>query len=125
MKMFTSRQSLILIVSLMLCGPAIARPQAAMEPSAQPAPTLERINNETQALYEFVRPGLVRVQLPVPKWMADLGGKDNPLNKWDMDPKIRDTLGDAGAINTVISPTTPATQSSKGSGTAPSTQPAD
>jgi len=105
MKMFTSRLLFIVSAVLIGCGIALARPEQ-QEPSAQPAPTLERINNETQALYEFVRPGLVRVELPVPKWMTELGSRDSLLNKWDLDPKIRDTIGSVGPVNTVITPTT-------------------
>ena len=118
MVMSTSRLSFIMCVFLIACGVVSARQQQP-SPSAQPAPTLERINNETQALYEFVRPGLVRVELPVPKWMTELGNKDNLLSKWDLDPKIRDTIGAVGPVNTVISPTT---QPNANPTTAPTTQ---
>jgi hypothetical protein len=90
------------------------------EPSAQPAPMLERMSRETQALYEFVRPGLVRVELPPPKWMLALGEQDNPLNRWPLDAKVREALQaeqgkvSAGQVKTSISPSTqganPATQ---------------
>src|SRR5687768_5135496 len=89
-------------VVILGCGVALAR-QQDVEPSAHPAPTLERINHETQALYESVRPGLVRVTLPVPKWMEQLGAADSPLNK--LDPKVRDKLdGNTGQMSTVITP---------------------
>lgn len=116
MKLFTPPR-LALLALMITSGPAIARQEIST--SEHPAPTLERINNETQALYEAVRPGLVRVTLPVPKWMTQLGGQDNPLNKWGLDEQLKDALGEAiGGVNTVITPTTQPT-------TAPSTQPAD
>jgi hypothetical protein len=81
-----------------------------MSSSEHPSPTLERINNETQALYDAVRPGLVRVTLPVPPWMTQLGGQ--------LDEKVRAALGADLGVNTVITPSTQPT-------TMPSTQPAD
>jgi hypothetical protein len=82
-KLYSTRlASFILLVSMFTCGIGVAR-QASPGPasSEHPAPTLERINTETQALYEHVQPGLVRVTLPVPKWMTQLGNQVNPLNK--------------------------------------------
>jgi PDZ domain len=94
-------------------APAFARRQQARPtPSEQPAPMLERINAETQALYEHVRPGLVRVQLPLPKWMEQLGQQDNPINRWPLDPQVRETLESqqgklaTGQMQTIITPTT-------------------
>jgi len=126
MTMYSPRLGLIFQIALALplalsCGStAVARQEAPLEisPSEHPAPMLERMNNETQALYDAVRPGLVRVTLPVPKWMTQLGGQENPLNKWDLDQKLKDTLGDVAGVNTVITPSTQPT-------TTPSTQPAD
>lgn len=124
MKMYLPRLVLLILIALLIsCGQAVAKRQSAqgeprVSPSEHPAPTLERINQDTEALYESVRPGLVRVILPVPQWMTELGKKDNPLNKWDIDPKVRDTLGDGQGVTTVITPTTNPT-------TAPSTQPAE
>src|SRR5687767_4757505 len=108
MKMYSSR----LIASGLMgmaysCGLAFAQVEPA--PSEHPAPTLERICTETQALYESVRPGLVRVTLPVPSWMTQLGGQENPLNKWALPQQVKDTLGDASNVNTMITPTTQAT----------------
>lgn len=117
MKKYSTRLSVILIALLIMCGNAVAKQNVS--PSEHPAPMLERINQDTEALFECVRPGLVRVVLPVPKWMTELGSKDNPLNQWDIDPKVRDTLGDGKSVNTVITPTSNPTT------TAPSTQPAE
>src|SRR4051794_32727130 len=113
---FASISSLASLALLLTCGQAVARQE--ISPSEHPAPMLERINNETQALYESVRPGLVRVTLPVPKWMTQLNGQENPLNKWGLDQSVKELLGDAAGVNTVITPTSQPT-------TAPSTQPAD
>ncbi|MBC8107617.1 MAG: PDZ domain-containing protein [Anaerolineae bacterium] len=110
-----------LIVPLLTCGIAVAQDEPRPEASEHPAPTLERINIETQALYDHVRPGLVRVTLPVPKWMTQLGNNDSPLNKWDIDPNV---LGDPAMVNTVITPTTQPTTAA-GNATGPATQPAE
>jgi hypothetical protein len=96
---------------------AIASTSQSRGQTAQPAPTLERINQETQALFDTVKPGLVRVQLPVPKWLSQIGERDNPLNKWQLDPDVRAAIkaqqGQAGVgqVNVAIAPSTqPTTQ---------------
>src|SRR3954447_7230247 len=118
MKMYSTRlASLILIALLLSCGSADAKRQSAQRepgptPSERPAPMLERINAETQALYEHVRPGLVRVQLPLPKWMEQLGQQDNPINRWPLDPQVREMLESqqgklaTGQMQAIIPPTT-------------------
>jgi len=93
------------VIVFSIAAPSIAQDRGT--PSAQPAPTLERINQETQALFETVRPGLVSVQLPVPKWLSALGERDNPINKWQLDPEVREALEaqqSKGQVNAVISP---------------------
>jgi len=107
-------------------APALARRQGRPTPSEQPAPMLERINAETQALYEHVRPCLVRVQLPVPKWMEKLGQQDNPINRWSLDPEVRQALeaqrqGIAtGQMQAIITPSTqPQSQPQSGAATQP------
>jgi hypothetical protein len=54
-------------------------------------PMLEQLNHETQSLYRDVQAGLVRVQLPTPRWIREAAAKDDLLNKWDkvIDPKVR------------------------------------
>src|SRR5438105_6341122 len=57
-------------------------------------PMLEQLNRETQSLYRDVQSGLVRVQLPTPKWIRDEAAKDNPLGKWGnvIDPKVKEKI---------------------------------
>jgi len=52
---------------------------------------LEQLNRETQSLYRDVQGGLVRVQLPTPKWIRDAAAKDDPLRKWGnvIDPQVK------------------------------------
>ncbi len=52
---------------------------------------LEQLNRETQSLYRDVQGGLVRVQLPTPKWIREAAAKDDPLRKWEkvMDPQVK------------------------------------
>ena len=49
-----------------------------------PAPTLERLSSETQALYEQVRPGIIRVHLPPTRWAQQQPSQSqgDPLDKW-------------------------------------------
>ncbi len=88
-----------------------------MSPAARAEyPLLEELNRQTQSLYTEVEAGLVRLQLPLPRWMAEAAAKDDPLRKWGnlVDPLVRakleqhrlEALGGAARINIVISSTT-------------------
>ena len=61
---------------------------------AETYPLLEEINRQTQSLYQDVQAGVVRVQLPVPRWVRDAAAKDDPTDKWDkvVDPKLKQNL---------------------------------
>ena len=55
-------------------------------------PLLDQLNRETRELYEQVRQGVVRVQLPSPRWMNDVNvvSRERLLNKYqNLDPKVR------------------------------------
>ena len=65
-----------------------------------PAPTLERLSSETQALYEQVRPGIIRVHLPPTRWAQQQPQQQNdPLDKWKekLDPEVRAKIAEAQA----------------------------
>src|SRR5262245_27379640 len=87
---------------------ALARGQAADSSSnSTAAPTLAALSRETQALYEEVRPGVVRVHLPPTYWPEQLGAaNENPMEKWRprLDPALRDKLDQA--VGSQISPAT-------------------
>jgi hypothetical protein len=74
---------IILILTLLTAPASVAR--AIEQP---PAPTLQALSNETQALYEYVRPGVVRIQLPPTYWPSQ--ASDNMLEKWKgkLDPEV-------------------------------------
>jgi hypothetical protein len=58
-------------------------------------PLLKQLNEETQSLYREIQSGVVRVQLPPPKWAGQpLPEADNPLNKWgnQLDAEVRQQL---------------------------------
>src|SRR5688500_7414659 len=61
---------------------------------AQNYPLLEEINRQTQSLYRDVQAGIVRVQLPVPRWVQEAAGSDDPLQRWDkvIDPAVKQKL---------------------------------
>src|SRR3954470_2249103 len=54
-------------------------------------PMLQQLNQETQSLYRDVQSGLVRVQLPTPRWIRDAAAKEDPLQKWGnvIDPQVK------------------------------------
>jgi hypothetical protein len=72
-------------------------PTTVPAPTTAPAPLLDEISRETQNLFQFVRPGLVRVELPPPKWIEVLSDADNPVQKWAgrIDKDVFDKLHDA------------------------------
>lgn len=57
-------------------------------------PMLQQLNQETQSLYRDVQSGLVRVQLPTPKWIRDAAAKEDPLQKWGniIDPQVKQKI---------------------------------
>jgi hypothetical protein len=74
-----------------------ARLAHADPPTTAPAPLLDQISQETQSLFQSVRPGLVRVELPPPKWVQPLGDAENPAQKWGgrLDPDVLAKLREA------------------------------
>jgi hypothetical protein len=61
---------------------AAACAQAA-EPIAATQPTvLSQLSRETQDLYAGAQRGVVRLQLPVPRWINEMAADDSPLEKW-------------------------------------------
>jgi S1-C subfamily serine protease len=100
-----------LAIALALIVSASARAQ-----TTQPAPLLEQISHETQGLYESIRPSLVVVQLPPPKWLtaAMTQQQMQMITKWggQMDPALRQKLleqaqtGNQANVNAAIEPST-------------------
>src|SRR5688500_5392995 len=116
---------------LTLC---IAAGASAPSAWAQTYPLLEEINRQTQSLYRDVQAGIVRVQLPVPRWVQEAAAKDDPLRRWEkvMDPAVRQKLelqrlqGNQGVpvriTPVVLPPTTrPASRPARASGDAGAT----
>jgi S1-C subfamily serine protease len=115
------------LVSSCLC--VVARGENPPTPNT---PLLQQINHETQALYESVRPGLVLVQLPPPRWVAQLMEQNNLLKKWgqQLDPTVREKLEEEFKANgqrpmeTSIAPSSqPTTNPTNGGAGAASQQP--
>jgi hypothetical protein len=93
-------------------------------------PLLQQLNEETQSLYREIQAGVVRVQLPPPKWAGQpLAGPDDPLHKWgnELNPEVKQQLeleqkgaqkGELRKITvTVDAKPQPATQATKGAST--------
>lgn len=55
---------------------------------------LEQLSRETQGLYEQVQGGMVRLQLPPPKWLNEVAARDNPVDKWgtQLAAQVKDQL---------------------------------
>src|SRR5260221_2985166 len=77
--MLPTRRTISFLASLAIASAAFAgdpQPGAAR-------PLLKQLNEETESLYHEIQAGVVRVQLPPPKWAgAPLAEQDNPLHKW-------------------------------------------
>src|SRR3954467_15933365 len=74
---------------------AVAGEEPAPRPSGAARPLLKQLNEETQSLYREVQAGVVRVQLPPPKWAgAPLAERENPVHKWqgELDPAVKQKL---------------------------------
>src|SRR6202035_4641688 len=90
------RCCLFILAIALIAGSALGQPPATASVSSHPL--LDQLAHETQSVYADVQSGLVRVQLPPPKWMNELADRDNPLDKYpDLDPKVRDQLQQARA----------------------------
>jgi S1-C subfamily serine protease len=70
---------------------AVPAPDTASGPA--PRPLLEQLNRETEELYRDVGRGLLRVQLPPPRWPSESVAEDSPLTKYKgLDPTVRREL---------------------------------
>jgi S1-C subfamily serine protease len=92
--MLKTLQTLSLATAVALGSVAFAGDGPASQPSGA-RPLLKQLNEETQSLYREVQSGVVRVQLPPPKWAGQpLAEQENPLNKWgnQLDPQVKQKL---------------------------------
>ncbi|MDB5323442.1 MAG: trypsin-like serine protease with C-terminal domain [Phycisphaerales bacterium] len=125
--MRTQRRTILAIV--MAGSLAAVTAMAAEPPPGGTRPLLKQLNEETQSLYREIQSGVVRVQLPPPKWAGQpLVEQDNPLNKWgnQLDAGVKEQLelkqkdaqkGQVRKISATVGATAatqPATQSSGG-----------
>lgn len=76
----------ILCGSVLLAGGRPATSLAQEQPHLQDRPLLQQLNRETQALYEEALSGLVRVELPTPKWANQAAQRNQLLKRW---PNLR------------------------------------
>lgn len=71
------------IISLFMVSVLPALATLAQEPVASTSHALlEQMSRETQAVYQEVQRGVVRLQLPPPRWLSEAAAKENPLDKW-------------------------------------------
>lgn len=97
----------------MRLAPIILLLLPALALAESPAPLLEQISRETQALYNQAQTGLVRLQVPPPRWIDDLAQADSPARRWDnLSPSVRSALPNAVAadLRNVTTTTRPAEQ---------------
>jgi len=90
-------------------------------------PALEQLSRETAGLYHEISAGVVRVQLPAPRWLNEWAARENPIHKWNqLSPDVRQHLetDKPGRIGAVIVPPG-AQQNDKANepATAPATRP--
>ncbi len=85
------KRYLVSILSLLLAPPLLAQEPAVRETPA--TPLLERLDQEMRGLYESVQQSVVRVQLPPPRWVAEMLAEDHPAARWtDLDPQVKSRL---------------------------------
>ena len=94
----------LLAVSLSLGATGVVHGQSESSdgsPAPTPAPMLARLSAETQALYDQVRPGIIRVHLPPTRWAQPQPSQQqgDPLDKWKekLDPEVRAKIAEAQA----------------------------
>ncbi|MBV8781012.1 MAG: PDZ domain-containing protein [Phycisphaerae bacterium] len=99
--------------------------------TTQPAtPLLHQLNDEVRSLYQSVKPGLVCVELPPPRWAQALGNTDNLVQKWNnrLSADVREKLHAAGHregdLDAVVATTEPTTTPSNIPATEPNQSPA-
>ena len=107
-------------------------------PTTRPSrPLLEQLNRETQELYRSLDGGILRVQMPAPKWVNDLANRDNRWDRYKLDPEVKQQLSNqrrggyyGNAQNSTTNPAYPSNSAKVGpesnsanSATQPSVQP--
>ena len=91
-----------------------ARP-APGTPTTKPSrPLLDQLNRETQELYRSLDGGVLRVQMPAPRWVNDLANRDNRWERYKLDPEVRQQLSNqrrggyyGNALNNTTNPAYP------------------
>jgi len=74
-----------------------AQPAARGADAPTSRPLLDQLNRETEALYADVRRGVLRVQMPPPRWLSEVAERESPLVKYKgLDPKVREQLERTG-----------------------------
>jgi len=91
-RLFLIALSISLVSSYVVFGQASAEPRPVAPPTAPGEhPLLAQLNQETRQLFGEVRPSVVRVQLPVPRWTNDYALRS--LDRWQkLDPEVRSRL---------------------------------
>jgi hypothetical protein len=99
---------MLLLTGCLLCSDAFAQ-------TTQPSSILQQISVESEKLFQSVRPGLVVVQMPAPRWLTLMMEQNDPLRRWDdkIDPALQKRLMELQRGTANLTP-----------GTAPATQPA-
>src|SRR4051812_30997732 len=83
------------------------------EPATVPSASssfLHQVSDESQKLFESIRPGLVGVTLPPPLWVKAILEQNNPMKKWgdQLNPDLRkqfDNQGSQKQFGAAIAPT--------------------
>jgi hypothetical protein len=89
------------LVLTIACGAMVGGGVGVVAPArGQSYPLLEEINRQTQSLYRDVQAGIVRVQLPVPRWVQEAAASEDPLRRWEkvIDPAVKQKLEQQRAL---------------------------
>jgi S1-C subfamily serine protease len=108
--------ALSLLLAAVACAAVIVRADPAPgTPTTKPSrPLLDQLNRETQELYRSLDGGVLRVQMPAPRWVNDLANRDNRWERYKLDPEVRQQLSNqrrggyyGNALNNTTNPAYP------------------
>jgi S1-C subfamily serine protease len=111
------------LLAALACVAVNVRAEPATEaPTTRPSrPLLDQLNRETQELYRSLDGGVLRVQMPAPRWVNDLANRDNRWDRYKLDPEVRQQLSNqrrggyyGNAQNNTTNPSYPSNGSQPG-----------
>src|SRR5437660_101406 len=82
------------VVALLTPTAPLVRGEEPASATPPASPMLGQLSRETQSLYGNVQAGIVRLQLPTPRWLTEMAAADDPVTKWgqQLSPAVKQGL---------------------------------